>query len=95
MALIYKGIKCAICGREIDITRKGSYVATTHFIGDPNDPRHRFSDAAMHYDCFQEWPHRTEFVEKYNSTIGRTVWGNGTHHLMHPDGRVESVPAGR
>jgi hypothetical protein len=95
MALIYKGIKCAICGREIDIDLKGSYVATTHFIGDSNDPLWRFSDAAMHYECFQAWPHREEFVQKYNSTIGQRVWGNGTRHLMYPDGRVESVLAGR
>jgi hypothetical protein len=50
MALIYEGIKCAICDREIDIGRKDSYVATTHFIGDARDPLWRFSDAAMHYD---------------------------------------------
>lgn len=94
MALIYEGIRCAICDRKIDIGRQGSYVATTHFIGDKSDPLWRFSDAAMHYECFQSWPHREEFVQKYNSTIGQQVWGNGTRHLMHPDGRVESVSAG-
>jgi len=95
MALIYQGIKCAICGLEIDIDREKLYVATTHFIGDPGDPLWSFSDAAMHYDCFQAWPHREEFVQKYNATIGRIVWGNGTRHRMHTDGRVESVPADR
>jgi hypothetical protein len=89
MALIYNGIKCALCDREIDL--KGRYVATTHFIGDPNDRLWRFSDAAMHYECFQTWKYREEFVQKYNSTIGQRVWGNGTRHVMHPDGRVESV----
>jgi hypothetical protein len=94
MALIFDGTKCAICGREIDIHRKESFVATTHFISDSSDPLWRFSDAVMHYKCFQAWPHRDEFVRKYNSTIGQMVWGNGTRHLMHADGRVESVPAG-
>jgi hypothetical protein len=93
MALIYKGVRCAICDREIDIDCKESYVATTRFIGDSSDPFWRFSDAVMHYDCFKAWPHRAEFVKKYNSTIGQKVWGNGTRHQMHPDGRVESVSA--
>ena len=95
MAIIYKGIKCAICGLEIDIGRDASFVATTHFIGDKNDPLWRFSDAAMHYECFQIWPHKAEFVRKYNSTIGQRVWGNGMRDLMHPDGRVQSIPASR
>jgi hypothetical protein len=93
MALIYKGIKCAVCCREIDLA--GPIVATTHFIGDPKDPLWRFSDGAMHYDCFQTWPLKEEFIHKYNSTIGQHVAGNGTRHLMHPDGKVESVLAGR
>jgi hypothetical protein len=90
MALIYPGIKCSICGEPIGERR---LVATTHFIGDQSDPLWRFSDSAMHYDCFQTWPHRAEFAEKYNSTIGRMVWGNGTRHHMRADGVVESVPA--
>lgn len=91
VALIDEGSKCAICGQEIDLA--GPIVATTHFIGDSNDPLWRFSDAAMHYDCFQRWPHREEFVNRYNSSLGQRVWGNGTRHLMHPDGRIESVRA--
>jgi hypothetical protein len=93
MALIYNGIKCAICDTEIDLA--GPLVATTHFIGDTADQLWRFSDAAMHYECFQAWPHREEFVSKYNTTIGQRVWGSGTRHLMYPDGRVDSVPAGK
>lgn len=47
----------------------------------------------MHYDCFQGWAMREEFVSLYNSTIGRIRWGNGTRHEMASDGVVRSVPA--
>ena len=63
MALIYNGIRCAICDQKIDL--KGQYVATTHFIADPNDPLWRYSDAAMHSACFEAWEHRSEFEAKY------------------------------
>jgi hypothetical protein len=82
---------CAICRQPLDT--EGDYIATTHFIGDPNDPLWEFSDAAMHYDCFQQWEHREEFVTKYNSTMGTIVWGNGTRHHMRPDGTIQSVRA--
>lgn len=91
MALIYDGMLCAICAQPLDTN--GQMVATTHFIGDENDRLWRYSDAAMHYDCFQAWEHRAEFIEKYNGTIGRTVWGNGTRHHMQHDGIVTSIPA--
>jgi hypothetical protein len=91
MALIYEGITCAICEKPLDI--EGSFVATSHFIEEESDPLWRFSDAAMHYSCFQAWEHRAEFVRKFNSTIGQIVWGNGTRHHMKPDGVIESIPA--
>jgi hypothetical protein len=91
MALIYEGMACAICEQPLDIA--GPLVATTHFIDDECDPLWRFSDAAMHYDCFQTWEHREAFVKKYNETIGQVVWGNGTRHHMNADGRVISVRA--
>ncbi len=91
MALIFDGIECPLCGEVIDLNSQ--FVATTHFIGDRNDQLHRYSDAAMHYTCFQNWDHREEFIDRYNNTIGRTVWGNGTRHHMRPDGTIESVPA--
>lgn len=91
MALLDGRTKCAICGQPINLA--GQIVATTHFISDSHDPLWRFSDAAMHYDCFQHWPHRDEFVSKYNSTMGKSVWGNGMRHLMQSDGRIETVPA--
>ena len=91
MALIIDGMTCPICDQPLDID--GPLVATSHFIADPSDPLWRFSDAAMHYDCFQRREHRQEFVDKYNASLGQIVWGNGTRHHMNADGSIESVPA--
>ena len=86
MAIIYKGMKCALC--EGDLGDASDLVATTHFIADQDHHLWRFSDAAMHRDCFVSWEHRAEFVDLYNRTIGTQVWGNGTRHHMHPDGSI-------
>jgi hypothetical protein len=91
MALMFDGMACAICERPLDT--KCAFVASSAFIDEPSDPLWRFSDAAMHYDCFQRWEHRREFVNKYNATMGSIVWGNGTRHHMKADGSIESVPA--
>jgi len=90
MALIFDQSECAICGELLG--KPARIVATTHFIGDPRDPLWRFSDAAMHYECFQKWPDREEFIRKYNSTVGQMVWGNSTRHIMRPDGIIEVIP---
>jgi hypothetical protein len=42
--------------------------------------------------CFQNWAHREEFIEKYNNSMGKIVWGNGTRHHMKSDDTIESVP---
>lgn len=89
MALIYEGMTCAICEQPLDL--QGPMVATSHFIEDPSDLLWRYSDAAMHYECFQQWQHRDQFVTKYNNTMGTIVWGNGTRHHMKPDGTIQSV----
>ncbi len=47
----------------------------------------------MHFDCFQRWADREEFVALYNATIGKIRWGNGTRHEMAGDGVVSNVPA--
>jgi len=90
MALIYEGMTCAICDQSLDI--HGAIVATTHFITDESDPLWRFSDAAMHYSCFQQWQHREEFVRKYNATMGTMIWDGKRQH-MKMDGSIEYVPA--
>jgi hypothetical protein len=68
-------------------------VGTPHFIGDSADPLWRYSDSAMHRSCFVGWEHRDAFRAKYNATMGRRVWGNGTRHYFAADGSILSVPA--
>lgn len=91
MALLFDEMPCAICKQPL--SRSARRVATSHFIADESDPLWGFSDTAMHYECFQKWEHREEFVDKYNSSLGEVVWGNGTRHHMKADGVIESVPA--
>lgn len=88
MALTFDGMPCAICDQPLGTDQPK--IATSHFIADQTDPLWRFSDAAMHYECFQAWKHRQEFVAKYNETIGKIVWGNGKRHHMKADGTIES-----
>ncbi len=93
MAIIYPVICCAICEKVIsdELLCDRDYVATTHFIGDTIEDgcqghrTHelwRFSDTAMHSDCFIAWDKRADFVQLYNDTIGKLTWGNGTYHHM-------------
>lgn len=91
MAILILGeSKCPLCGEVILAGQ--STVASQHFIQTPSHPLWQYSDAAMHYDCFQRWPHRQTFVDEYNRAIGRIVWGNGTRHHMHADGTVSTAP---
>lgn len=93
MALIISGkTKCPLCGEVIAAGQR--LVATSPFIEDPNHALWRFSDAAIHYDCFQSWERREEFVTEFNKGNGRIVWGNGKRHYMQPDGTIVIVEAG-
>ncbi len=91
MAIVILGkTECPLC---CEVIAAGQVtVAGQHFIQTPSHPLWRYSDAAMHYDCFQNWLHRKAFVEEYNRVIGQIVWGNGTQHRMHPDGTVTTTP---
>ena len=88
MALILKGITCAICKNALDT--EGELVSTTAFINDPTHPHWSFSDAAMHGECFRRWKHRAEFVALYNE-----AWGNRTAYPMNPDGTFANMPKER
>ena len=91
MALIFLGkTQCALCSAIL--IAGDELVATTHFIADPSDQLWRFSDAAMHKECFLNWEHMQEFIDKYNAVVGSITWGNGTHHHMTDDGRILSLP---
>jgi hypothetical protein len=87
MAIICAGSKCALCDRPLS----GPTVATQAFAEGPADPLWNVSDAAMHKECFINWPLRDQLIERYNSTIGSIVWGNGTKHHMNPDGEIEVI----
>ena len=82
---------CALCNEVL--REDDDLVATQHFIRDQADPLWQYSDAAMHRRCFTKWQHREEFREKYNETMGATVWGNKTRHHMEPDGTIAGLPA--
>lgn len=52
---------CAICGNQLT----EPIFATSHFIGDRTHDLYRFSDAAMHWDCYLKWPHQARFASMY------------------------------
>jgi hypothetical protein len=91
MALLICGkSKCSLCGEVIAPDQET--VSTTHFIESKSNRLWRYSDSTMHYRCFQNWEKREEFVSLYNATVGQIVWGDGTRHVMAPDGIVRSTP---
>jgi hypothetical protein len=49
-------------------------VATTHFIGDPTDPLHRYSDTNMHRKCYEAWELRDEFTRRYRTKMNNPGW---------------------
>jgi hypothetical protein len=69
--VILRKTLCPLCGHVISDGHET--VATSHFIETPSHPLWRYSDAAMHYECFQAWQHREDFVAEYNNTIGLIV----------------------
>ena len=88
MAIILRGkTKCSICSTVI--MDGDDIIATSHFIGDEQDPLWRFSDSAMHRACFLRWDHRAEFVAKFNRIAGEITFGNGTYHHMESDGSID------
>jgi hypothetical protein len=90
VALIARGhTKCSICGAVLN--KGDDIVATSHFIGDQNDPLWRFSDSAMHRSCFLGWEFRDKFIEKFNDIVGNIIWGNGTRHQMLADGTISRI----
>ncbi|NUO75270.1 MAG: hypothetical protein HOQ32_04575 [Lysobacter sp.] len=87
MAILILGkTQCPLCSQTIEAGQVT--VSSPHFIHNPSNPLWRYSDAAMHYECFQPWERRAEFVAEYNRTIGEIVWGNGDRHRMQADGTI-------
>jgi hypothetical protein len=87
MALIFRGkTECVLCNEVMK--ENDEIIATSHFIADTQDALWRFSDAAMHKNCFLEWDQRQTFVDRYNDAIGINTWGNGRYHHMNDDGEI-------
>ena len=87
MAIVLLGkTQCPLC--QAVLLAGQDLVSSSHFIESQTHPLWRYSDAAMHYGCFQAWEHRETFVAEYNRTIGHITWGNGTRHQMQADGVI-------
>lgn len=64
MAIIRLGITlCPLCKQPIE--NPESCRAFPHFIEDEEDPLSPYSDAAFHKWCFDSWPKRNEFLERF------------------------------
>lgn len=89
MALIIRGAsECAVCGRVIDTV--DDIVTTSPFLG-RDHPLWRYSDVAMHRECFLSWKDRATFVAAFNSIVSPQVTGNGTTRHMLDDGSIRVV----
>ena len=64
MALLIDGMKCPICAKPIDINKDEIFATSGVFINTTNS-LWKFCDAAMHWDCYEHWPHRQEFAKLY------------------------------
>jgi hypothetical protein len=53
--------KCAICGQVLS----DSIFATGRFITDKFHEFYRFSDTAMHWNCYVKWPQQSRFASVY------------------------------
>lgn len=62
MATFIEGMKCPLCGKGMKSSDR--LFGTSHFLRPEHDLQ-RFSDAAMHWDCYAEWEHRKRFGRLY------------------------------
>lgn len=67
MALIYKGIKCSICGQVINTEDR--YFATSGVFLPNGHILQEYCDSAMHWKCYINWDKRKEFAFAYISEI--------------------------
>ncbi len=101
MALIYPGATCPLCDEPIDT--QGSFFATSAFL-EPDHPLWRFSDAAMHWECYERWPHRSEFASAHflssvESATRNPYWGvaltsDAVYISLNPDPSVNMASVG-
>lgn len=67
MALIFKNpdgtyaTRCALCNQPLS----DPIFASAHFIKDKSHEFFRYSDAAMHWNCYTGWQHRPRFANMF------------------------------
>lgn len=65
VAIVVRGkTGCSVCGQIISGTDE--IVMFPHFIWDEAHPLWRFSDSAMHQQCFTDWDKAEQFRAIYN-----------------------------
>ncbi len=57
--------KCALCGEVLS----DSIFATGRFLNDRSHEFYRFSDAAMHWNCYVRWPQQSRFAAVYFEAV--------------------------
>ena len=83
MAIVLRGkTDCSLCGSLINSANE--IVMFPHFIWDNAHPLWRFSDSAMHQQCFADWDQAERF---------RAIF-NGTWPDIMPDHPCEMLPNG-
>jgi len=79
MAIVVSGVLCPICNKPIDVGK--DFFATTAFL-EANDPLYRFSDAAMHWECYLTWNQRSNFASCYAEVIEKEETSNPFWHRL-------------
>jgi hypothetical protein len=95
MALVLKNpdgtyaSKCALCGEILS----QPIFATTRFITNKSHDFYRFSDAAMHWNCYVKWPDQSRFASMYFEAAPQRSGLTRSQHrktlLKNPDVLVE------
>jgi hypothetical protein len=63
MALGGSNVRCALCGKAVDLNSP-LFRATGDFLP-PRDPLARFCNVPMHWTCYSAWPERPTFARSY------------------------------
>ncbi|MRG98589.1 hypothetical protein [Polyangium spumosum] len=81
MALIRRGMPCALC--RAPLLEGQPIFATSGVWLPPEDPLHRYCDAAMHWSCYAAWPQRPRFarvhVEAWVKGDDQDIWSAAVH----------------
>ena len=73
MAMIYDGMPCPLCGRDL---LDGQPFEAFAMLGIDDPAVADLDDGAAHAACLRAWPLRDRFVAGYNAAAGRCGWGD-------------------